>query len=117
MAALISGTALAAPSFLGITGNILTPDDIVLSPGDFSANLHSFQGDNNPLIIAAEAGVTEGLELGIGSFDPDAPGVDKGPSSTPSMKFLSRLPEYLPSLSALPTSPGNWIRMAIRDSS
>lgn len=77
MAALISGTALAAPSYLGITGNILTPDDIVLSPGDFSANLHSFQGDNNPLIFAAEAGVTEGLEVGIGSFDPDAPGVDK----------------------------------------
>lgn len=76
-AAMISGAALAAPSWLGITGNILTPDDIVLSPGDFSANLHSFQDNNNPVVIAAAMGVTDGLELGLGSFDPDVAGIGK----------------------------------------
>ena len=75
VAAMASGAAFAAPSFLGITGNILTPDDIVLSPGDFCANLHSFQNDHNsPLFIAAAVGATDGLELGIGHYDPDGPG-------------------------------------------
>lgn len=73
--AMISGAALAAPSYLGITGNILTPDDILLSPGDFSANLHSFQGTNTPLVYAASLGATDGLEVGLGHFDPDVPGV------------------------------------------
>lgn len=74
--AMISGAAFAAPSYFGMTGNILTPDDLILAPGDFSANLHSFQSDadNSPLVIAASVGAAENLELGLGYFDPDVEG-------------------------------------------
>jgi len=74
--AMISGAALAAPSYFGITGNILTPDDVLLSPGDFSANLHSVDHDRNtPLIMAASVGAAENLELGLGNFNPDLAGI------------------------------------------
>lgn len=75
-ATMISGAAFAAPSFFGISGNIFTPDDVVLAPGAFSANLHMIDAEASPLIIAAAVGVTESLELGLGRFDPDLPGED-----------------------------------------
>lgn len=71
LVAMISGGALAAPSFLGMSGNIFTPDDVVLAPGAFSANLHSIDTDDSTLIIGASVGVTESLELGIGRYDSD----------------------------------------------
>jgi len=85
-AAMISGAAFCAPSYLGITGNILTPDDILLAPGDFSANVHSFQDDNTPLVIGASVGAAENLELGIASFDPDVPG--QGSETCINIKYL-----------------------------
>ncbi|NIO29282.1 MAG: hypothetical protein GTO29_12105, partial [Candidatus Latescibacteria bacterium] len=38
-----SGVAVSAPSFLSTSGNILTPDDMVLEPGSFSADFHAIE--------------------------------------------------------------------------
>ena len=78
VAGLLSGAAAAAPSFLSTTGNILTPNDSVLAPGDFSANFHALNlDDNTPTVIGANVGVTESLELGIARFDPDVRALDE----------------------------------------
>ena len=74
---LVSGMATAAPSFLSTTGGILAPNDAMLAPGDFSANLHSIDLMNNPSVMGANVGVTENLELGIARFDPDSVTVDE----------------------------------------
>jgi len=74
---LLSGIAAAAPSFLSTTGGILTPDDLLLEPGDFSANFHSFDFADNVAIMGVAIGVTENLELGVARFDPGAPGADE----------------------------------------
>lgn len=76
VAVVLSSVAVGAPSFLGTTGNILTPDDIVLEPGDFAANFHSFEMDDGANVIGVNMGVTENLELGIARFDPERSGAD-----------------------------------------
>jgi hypothetical protein len=77
LALLVSGMTFAAPSFLGTTGNIMTPDDLVLDPGDFAANFHSYDFNNDGAnVIGANIGVAENLELGIARLDPEARGAD-----------------------------------------
>ena len=73
--AILSGAAFASPSFLGITGNILTPSDEVLMAGDFSAGMFMVQSDNTPFVIGANVGVNNQLEVGFGHYDPDVAGV------------------------------------------
>lgn len=74
---LLSGIAAAAPSFLNTTGSILTPDDLLLGPGDFSASFHNFDFTDNVSTMGASIGVTNNLELGIARFDPDRAGADE----------------------------------------
>jgi len=74
---LFSSMAAAGPSFLGTTGNILTPDDRLLGPGDFSASFHNLELTDSMSIIGASIGVTDSLELGIARFDPDRAGADR----------------------------------------
>jgi len=71
MLSLLSGISTAAPSFLSTTGNILTPDDLLLSAGSFSANFHSVEVGDSSTILGANVGVTPNLELGIARFSPD----------------------------------------------
>ena len=73
---LLSGIAAAAPSFLSTSGLILTPDDTVLGPGQFSASVSLFDFDDNVTTFGANVGVTESLELGLTRVDPDVTGVD-----------------------------------------
>ncbi len=96
--AMISSAALAAPAYFGISGNILTPDDTILATGEFSANLHQLQlDDNSPLVIGASVGAAQNLELGFAYFDPD---VENADSSTLINAKYSLLPETerMPSL-------------------
>lgn len=72
----ISGAALASASYLSFTGNILTPNDNVLGPGDFSADYHAFDLTHSARSMGVAIGVTETLELGVARFDSDAPGAD-----------------------------------------
>ncbi len=68
------GSAVSAPSFLSTSGNILTPDDVLLPPGGFSANYHAIDiedFDRTQTIIGANVGVTPSLELGIARVDFD----------------------------------------------
>lgn len=71
---LFSGMAMAAPSFLGASGNILTPNDQVLGVGDFNANINSLQLSDPVTIIGASVGLTDNLELGIGNYNPSRGG-------------------------------------------
>lgn len=73
--AVLSGAVLAGPSYLGITGNILTPSDEVLLAGDFSAGMFMVESENTPFVIGANVGVNNQLEVGFGHYDPDVPGV------------------------------------------
>lgn len=73
---MLSGMASAAPSFLGTTGLIFVPNDVVLRAGDFSANLHALNLDTNPTVLGVNVGVTENLEIGLARVDPDMPGED-----------------------------------------
>lgn len=68
------GSAVSAPSFYSTSGNILTPDDVLLPPGGFSANYHAIDiddADKTQSIIGANVGVTPSLELGIARIDFD----------------------------------------------
>ncbi|MCL6519970.1 MAG: YjbH domain-containing protein [Armatimonadetes bacterium] len=68
------GIASAAPSFFSTSGNILTPDDTLLSTGGFSANYHAIEiedTDQTQTIIGANVGVTPSLELGVARVDFD----------------------------------------------
>lgn len=67
---LLSGMAIASPSFLGVSGNILTPNDQVLGIGDFNVNVHSLQLNDSITIIGAGLGLTENFEVGIGNYHP-----------------------------------------------
>jgi len=74
------GSAFSAPSFFSTTGNILTPDDTLLTPGGFSINYHAIDyedTDATPTIIGANVGVTPFLELGIARYDPDVAHADE----------------------------------------
>lgn len=70
----LSGAALAAASYLSFTGNILTPNDRLLGPGDFSADFHAFDLDESAKSMGVAIGVTDTLEVGAARFDSDAPG-------------------------------------------
>lgn len=72
--ALASSMAVASPSFLGATGNIFTPDDSVLRAGDFTANFHDLVLSDNVNVLAANAGLTDDLEIGVARFDSNAAG-------------------------------------------
>ncbi|MHB1455797.1 MAG: hypothetical protein ACYC0V_02670 [Armatimonadota bacterium] len=72
---LLSGMAMAMPSFLGISGNIMTPNDQVLEVGDFNANLHSLQLDEPVTVIGATIGLMDDFEAGIANYNPSADGV------------------------------------------
>lgn len=65
---LVSGIAMAAPSFLGTSGLILTPDDSVLGVSDFSAGYHDLDWAT---VIGVNVGVAQNLELGIARLDSD----------------------------------------------
>lgn len=74
---LISGICAAAPSFFGSTGNILTPDDAVLSRSEFSANINGVNIHNSSstkTFIGASVGLGASTEIGITRFDPDVAG-------------------------------------------
>ena len=73
-ACLLSGMASAAPSFLGTTGLIFVPNDVLLKASDFSADFHTLDLGNNPTVLGVNIGVTESLELGLARFDSDLPG-------------------------------------------
>ena len=73
---ILSGMAMAAPSFLGTTGLIFVPNDLHLQAGDFSANFHALSLDNNPTVLGVNVGVTESLEVGLARVNPDNPGRD-----------------------------------------
>ncbi|MHB0997799.1 MAG: hypothetical protein ACYC27_01020 [Armatimonadota bacterium] len=74
MVCLLSVIGMAAPSFLGTSGNVFTPNDSILEVGDLNVNLHSLQLGDSITIFGANMGVTDNLELGIGHFDSKAPG-------------------------------------------
>ena len=71
---LLSGMAWAAPSFLGTTGLIFVPNDVVMHAGDFSANFHALDLHNNPSILGVNLGLTDNLEVGLARVDADVPG-------------------------------------------
>ena len=77
---ILSGMAMAAPSFLGTTGLIFIPNDRHLQAGDFSANFHSIDYDRGATetILGANVGLTEELEVGVAriSFNRDGVGDD-----------------------------------------
>ena len=73
---LLSGMALAAPSFLGTTGLVFVPNDLYLKAGDFSANFHTLDLTTNPTVLGVNLGVTENLEIGLARVDSDVPGDD-----------------------------------------
>lgn len=85
---LISGMAMASPSFLGTSGSIFTPDDTILPASGFSANYNGISLDSQtPSIIGASVGVNGGLEIGLARVDAD---VHSGDISTIlNAKFLA----------------------------
>ncbi|HEY3299080.1 MAG TPA: hypothetical protein VGK34_10550 [Armatimonadota bacterium] len=68
---LLAVTCSADPSYLGISGNLFTPDDKVLAPGQFAADYNQVEFDNKATFIAGSFGVTDGLELSVVRFDSD----------------------------------------------
>lgn len=78
MTAILSGTVCAAPSYLGTSGNIFTPDDTVLDTADFALSFHSLDLGNSPTTLSANLGAAGGFEIGVTRFDSDVPnaGVD-----------------------------------------
>ena len=85
---MLSGMCAAAPSYLGTTGNILTPNDVILSPGAYSFNVNAIDikdGGDTPLLIGAVVGVAPGLEVGAASVDSNAPGT--GTDTVLSVKY------------------------------
>lgn len=71
---LLSGLVMASPSFLGVSGNVLTPNDEVLGTGDFTATIQSLQLRHGITVIGANAGLTDNLELGIANYNPSNAG-------------------------------------------
>jgi hypothetical protein len=63
---LVGAAAMAAPSVFGLSGNILTPDDLILAPGTFNLAYHgiSFDGGDNENIFSGNVGVFPNLEVG-----------------------------------------------------
>ena len=61
----------AAPSVLGTSGNILTPDDTILAPGGFNLGYHGINSignsSENVNIYAANVGLLPKLEVGLAS--------------------------------------------------
>jgi hypothetical protein len=62
--------ALAAPNFLGQSGNLVTPDDLVTRPGEFSAAYHYldkeiFGSGDNFNIFSVNYGFTRAFEGGL----------------------------------------------------
>ncbi len=68
--------ASPSPSMLGMTGNILTPNDKVLEVGDFSATFQSLQFDDPVTLIGANVGITENLEVGVANYNPSTAGAN-----------------------------------------
>jgi hypothetical protein len=61
----ISVSAWAAPSLLGISGGILTPDDTVLAPGAFNLAYHGITGNGDTSNFwGGNIGVLPNLEVG-----------------------------------------------------
>jgi hypothetical protein len=61
---------LAAPNFVGQSGNIVTPDDRIVQPREFSAGYnfldqHIFGTNKSKNLIAANYGFTRALEAGL----------------------------------------------------
>ena len=71
---LFSGMAMASPSLLGASGNVLTPNDQVLPVGDFNASINSLQLNDSVTILNASVGLTDSLEVGIGNYNPSKSG-------------------------------------------
>lgn len=71
MACIFAGVSVAAPAFIGTTGTILTPSDVVLSAGDFGANYHIIEFTDHVTLLGASIGVTENLEIGVAAWNPD----------------------------------------------
>jgi hypothetical protein len=62
--------AHAAPNFLGQSGNIVTPDDLVVPQGEFSVGYHFleeeiFGGGDSMNIFSANYGFTRAFEAGV----------------------------------------------------
>ena len=61
----IGATAWAAPSVLGPSGNILTPDDTILASGAFNLAYHGISLDNDTVsFFSANIGLFPNLEVG-----------------------------------------------------
>lgn len=71
---LIAGAAMAAPSFLGPTGNILTPNDSIVGNDTVSVNFHQMDLDSKTSVLGGVVGVTPNIELGISGYNTDTPG-------------------------------------------
>ncbi len=70
--------AMAAQSFLGHTGLILTPTSDVMSPGEFSLGAYFLNFDRGPdsAVYAATGGVFPKLEVGVLAIKPDSGDTD-----------------------------------------
>lgn len=60
----VGGGAFAAPSVLGTSGNILTPDDTILASGAFNIAYHGISDGDTIQIFAANIGLLPNLEVG-----------------------------------------------------
>jgi hypothetical protein len=74
LAAVLMTPALAAPNFLGQTGTIVTPDDLVLPRGQFSVGYHFidkevFGGGDSMHIFSGNFGITPQFEAGVSYVD------------------------------------------------
>lgn len=69
--ALCSSMVAADPSYFGTTGNILTPNDVVLAPAQFTANYNQVNLSDRVNFLGASFGVTPGLELGVTRYESD----------------------------------------------
>jgi hypothetical protein len=68
--AAVTVPVLAAPNFVGQSGNIVTPDDRIVQPREFSAGYnfldqHIFGTNKSKNLIAANYGFTRALEAGL----------------------------------------------------
>jgi len=79
---LVAGAVYAAPSYLGPSGNILTPDELTVPQGNFSIGYHvifdiGFSGTERDLnVFHGHYGLTPNIEVGIAVVDPSDDGSD-----------------------------------------
>ncbi len=94
--AFISGTSMAASSFLGTTGGILTPNDQLLAVGAYDASYHVIQvdsGDSTSNVVGVNIGLTPDLEVGAGYVSSNAANADSQAILNAKYRVLAETPK------------------------